>query len=315
MKERSKCSGLIVSILVLAIFSASGYQINLVYSQDEETPDFGGQKAPFTPLPEEDRDAPPPPSNATVVRDLPKSLFVRDNDTDTEPLAITNKTEMLEILPANATSAIAFVDKSLKNSTGQGLLPPEVLKDINASAKQGNASALGQNQNTSTILDIMDKENLTQKILPIISPSNKSATSSDLEEIEETQPGGASSNATAQEEQAGNKTTAVPGLENKTTSELNETGTQQNTREENGQSLSNQSEDLPRPTENLESKQALNETQIGENPPVNLTNNTLNEDNPPVSQSESSEDNPPVSQSDRSNDNNNDGNDNGNEDE
>ncbi len=148
------------------------------------------------------------------------------------------------------------------------------------------ASPLGQNQNTSTILDILDKENLTQKVLPIISPSNKSATSSDLEEIEEPQPAGAISNATTQEEQAGNKTTAVPGLENETTSELNETGM------ENGQPLSNQSEELPRPTENLKSQQALNETQIGGNPLINLTNNTLNEDNPPVSQSESSEDNP-----------------------
>ena len=130
MKTSSSSQIVIITLFVIAILTVNDYQIKFAFSQDEETPDFGGTKAPFAPLPENDRTPPPPPSNATQVNELPKNLFVEENDTDSEPLVIANKTELLEVLPANATNVIEFIDSSLKNSTGQGLLPAGVLNNV-----------------------------------------------------------------------------------------------------------------------------------------------------------------------------------------
>ena len=186
--------------------------MKVAFSQDGETPDFGGTKAPFTPLPEDDRSSPPPPSNATKVNELPKSLFVEENDTDSEPLVIANKTELLEVLPANATNAIEFIDSSLKNSTGQGLLPSGVLNNVTGAGNLNMSSGpTGEKRNITTILDFLNKENLTKEILPLISPTNKSVTSEDLEEMDEPQPSNVTENATTSEEQ--------PTSENATTSE------------------------------------------------------------------------------------------------
>ena len=196
----------------MVILTVTDYQIKFVFSQDVETPDFGGTKAPFTPLPENERSPPPPPSNATQVKELPKNLFVEENDTDTEPLVIANKTELLEVLPANATNVIEFIDTSLKNSTGQGLLPPGILNNVTDAGRLNMSSAPTEdNRNITTILDFLNKEDLTKEVLPLISPANKSATSEDLEEIEEPQPSNVSENATTSEEQ--------PASENATTSE------------------------------------------------------------------------------------------------
>ena len=75
----------------MVILTVNGYQMKFAFSQDEETPDFGGTKAPFNPLPEDERIPPPPPSNATQVNELPKNLFVEENDTDSEPLVLPIK--------------------------------------------------------------------------------------------------------------------------------------------------------------------------------------------------------------------------------
>lgn len=312
MKNRSRSVSLIVGFLFLALALASGFQVKFVFSQDEETPDFGGQKAPFTPLPEEERDAPPPPANATTVNELPKSLFVKDNDSDTEPLSITNKTELLEVLPANATKAIEFVDKSLKNSTGQGLLPPEVMKNLNESSQSVNASLLGQSQNGS-ILDILNKENLTDKVLPIISPTNKSATSSDLEEVEEPQPTKVSENATSGGEQGTNETTIAPEQTEANTTGIKENASeketllQQNLQDGGAKPLINKSTELLPPIKDL-GKQEVNNTQIEnkELPPTNLTvNDTQTGELPPTNlttasnTSDESEENPPASLTDK----------------
>ncbi|MDP9197312.1 MAG: hypothetical protein M3O24_01960, partial [Thermoproteota archaeon] len=179
----------IITIFAMVILTVNGYKMKFAFSQDEETPDFGGTKVPFSPLPENERSPPPPPSNATQVNELPKNLFVQENDTGSEPLSIANKTELLEILPPNATNAIEFIDSSLKNSTGQGLLPPGILNNV-TDAGQLNASSApaGEKQNITTILDFLNKENLTKEVLPLISPANKSSTSVDLEEMVEPQP-------------------------------------------------------------------------------------------------------------------------------
>ncbi len=224
MKTRSLNPFVIITLLAITILTVNGYQMKVAFSQDEETPDFGGTKAPFTPLPEDDRSPPPPPSNATKVNELPKSLFVEENDTDSEPLVIANKTELLEVLPANATNAIEFIDSSLKNSTGQGLLPAGVLNNVTGAGNLNMSSgATGEKRNITTILDFLNKENLTKEILPLISPTNKSVTSEDLEEMDQPQPSNVTENATTSEEQptTENATTSEeqPTTENATTSE------------------------------------------------------------------------------------------------
>jgi hypothetical protein len=212
MKTRSLNPFVIITLLAVTILTVNGYQMKVAFSQDEETPDFGGTKAPFTPLPEDDRSPPPPPSNATKVNELPKSLFVEENDTDSEPLVIANKTELLEVLPANATNAIEFIDSSLKNSTGQGLLPSGVLNNVTGAGNLNMSSGpTGEKRNITTILDFLNKENLTKEILPLISPTNKSVTSEDLEEMDEPQPSNVTEDVTTSEEQ--------PTSENATTSE------------------------------------------------------------------------------------------------
>src|SRR6476620_4072749 len=221
MKTRSLNPFVIITLLAITILTVNGYQMKFAFSQDEETPDFGGTKAPFTPLPEDDRNPPPPPSNATKVDELPKSLFVEENDTDSQPLVIANKTELLEVLPANATNIIEFIDSSLKNSTGQGLLPPGILSNVTEAGNLNmSSSPTEEKRNITTILDVLNKENLTKEVLPLISPANKSATSEDLEEAEEQPPTG---NATTSEEQppTGNATTSEeqPPTVNATTSE------------------------------------------------------------------------------------------------
>ena len=237
MKTRSLNPFVIITLLAITILTVNGYQMKFAFSQDEETPDFGGTKAPFTPLPEDDRSPPPPPSNATKVNELPKSLFVEENDTDSEPLVIANKTELLEVLPANATNAIEFIDSSLKNSTGQGLLPAGVLNNVTGAGNLNMSSGpTGEKRNITTILDFLNKENLTKEILPLISPANKSVTSEDLEEMDEPQPSNVTENATTSEEQptSENATTSEeqPTSENATTSEEQPTSENATTSEE-----------------------------------------------------------------------------------
>src|SRR6476620_1313219 len=237
MKTRSLNPFVIITVLAITILTVNGYQMKVAFSQDEETPDFGGTKAPFTPLPEDDRNPPPPPSNATKVNELPKSLFVEENDTDSEPLVIANKTELLEVLPANATNAIEFIDSSLKNSTGQGLLPAGVLNNVTGAGNLNMSSGpTGEKRNITTIFDFLNKENLTKEILPLISPANKSVTSEDLEEMDEPQPSNVTENATTSEEQptSENATTSEeqPTSENATTSEEQPTSENATTSEE-----------------------------------------------------------------------------------
>jgi len=235
MKTRILNPFVIITLLAITILTVSGYPMKFAFSQDEETPDFGGTKAPFTPLPENDRNPPPPPSNATLVNELPKNLFVEDNDTDSEPLGIANRTELLEILPANATNAIEFIDSSLKNSTGQGLLPQGILNNVTGAGNLNMSSApAGEKRNVTTILDFLNKENLTKEVLPLISPANKSVTSEDLEEMDEPQPSTTGENATTSEEQSDNETSlsTTPSSENTPpTQQENETNVEQSDNE------------------------------------------------------------------------------------
>ena len=308
-----RCENLMLSVLiVVAILFISGYQIKVAFSQDEETPNFGTEKAPFIPLPEKDRNPtqdeetpnfgtekapfiplpekdrnpPPPATNATIVKDLPKNMFVRDNDSDTEPLSITNRTEILEVLPANSTTAIDFVDKSLKNSTGQGLLPPSILSNISKAEKLENISKPSNgNQTSGTLLDILNQENLTQKVLPLIEPTNKSTTSADLEELDQPLPPNVPENVTTLEEEEENQTAPSSVNGNATAENENETS------QETAQPEVNQSAESPPAAKELGSQlpQIQNNTQNEgneEKPSKSLTKNQQSEDNeekPPIS--------------------------------
>ncbi|MDP9211060.1 MAG: hypothetical protein M3N27_03595, partial [Thermoproteota archaeon] len=118
---------------------------------DVEVPEFENQTATFVPPPEGDREAPPVPSDAIKGADLPDE--VPPTDSDSQPLSVSNRTELLEVLPANSTKIIEHVDQDLKNSTGEGLLPPAILDKIISGEGQGN---------NDTILDISTPEELDE---------------------------------------------------------------------------------------------------------------------------------------------------------
>jgi hypothetical protein len=117
---------------------------------DVEIPKFANRTATFVPPPEDEREAPPVPANATKVDELPDEMPPKDPDS--VPLSITNRTEILEVLPANSTKIIEHVNDDLKNSTGEGLLPPAILDKIISGEGQGN----------DTILDISSPEELDE---------------------------------------------------------------------------------------------------------------------------------------------------------
>jgi hypothetical protein len=117
---------------------------------DTEIPPFENQNATFTPPPVGEREAPPVPANAIKGDDLPNETLTKDPDS--EPLSVSNRTELLEILPSNSTKIIEHVNEDLKNSTGEGLLPPAILEKIISGEGKGN----------DTILDISTPEELDE---------------------------------------------------------------------------------------------------------------------------------------------------------
>ena len=142
MNLRNSFVGVLLLLLASALLAITPFQFQGIFGQEEiedETPTFDGQNATFVPS-EEERNPPPPPSNATTADELPNESLVQDPDSD--PLSITNRTEILEILPANATSIISSLDEKLKNDTGVGLAPSEVIEKITSEEPQGNESII-----------------------------------------------------------------------------------------------------------------------------------------------------------------------------
>jgi hypothetical protein len=147
---------------------------------DAEIPSFENQNATFVPPPEGDREAPPIPADAVKGADLPKETPPKDSDS--QPLSVSNRTELLEVLPANSTKIIEHVDQDLKNSTGEGLLPPAILDKIIS----------GEGQNNDTILDISTPQELDE-----IKNFSDSTTNQTTEEaIDEGEPIANNTNAT-----------------------------------------------------------------------------------------------------------------------
>ncbi len=150
---------------------------------DVEIPKFENRTATFVPPPEDEREAPPVPANATNVDELPDEM--PPTDPDSVPLSITNRTEILEVLPANSTKIIERVNDDLKNSTGEGLLPPAILERILSGEGQGN----------DTILDISTPEELDE--IRNFSESTTNLTTEDA--LDEGEPISNITNATAAE--------------------------------------------------------------------------------------------------------------------
>ena len=117
-----------------------GQGANKTNATETERPTADGLKAGFVPDSEDGAAPPPPPANAITVDKLPKENPVKDPDSDA--LSITNRTEILQILPANSSKIIKHVDEDLKNSTGVGLAPSDVLEKITSEKSNDNKSIL-----------------------------------------------------------------------------------------------------------------------------------------------------------------------------
>ncbi|MGB7706539.1 MAG: hypothetical protein WBL64_04500 [Nitrososphaeraceae archaeon] len=132
---------LLASVLFIVVPTQTqvifGQGANTTNTTDSETPAFDGQTPGFTPKSEDGAAPPPPPADATTVADLPKETLVKDPDSDA--LSIGNRTEILEVLPANSTKIIKFVDDDLKNSTGVGLAPIDVLEKLTSNANDNKS--------------------------------------------------------------------------------------------------------------------------------------------------------------------------------
>ena len=132
-------------LLASALFIVIPTQSQVIFGQganttnitDSETPAFDGQTPGFTPKSEDGAAPPPPPADATTVAELPKETLVKDPDSDA--LSIGNRTEILEVLPANSTKIIKFVDEDLKNSTGVGLAPTDVLEKLTSNTNDNKS--------------------------------------------------------------------------------------------------------------------------------------------------------------------------------
>jgi hypothetical protein len=168
---------------------------------DTEIPPFENQNATFTPPPEGEREAPPVPANAIKGEDLPNETLTKDPDS--EPLSVSNRTELLEVLPSNSTKIIEHVNEDLKNSTGEGLLPPAILDKIISGEGQGN----------DTILDISTPEELDE----IKNFSEVTTNQTTEEAMEEGEPISNATNATgtetSSEEQDGEEEQAQAAVE------------------------------------------------------------------------------------------------------
>jgi hypothetical protein len=117
-----------------------GQGANTTNTTNTERPTADGLNPAFVPDSEDGAAPPPPPANAITVDKLPKENPVKDPDSDS--LSITNRTEILQILPANSTKIVKHVDEDLKNSTGVGLAPSDVLEKITSEKSNDNKSIL-----------------------------------------------------------------------------------------------------------------------------------------------------------------------------
>jgi hypothetical protein len=169
----------IIHILMIALLGSTGLSYVSVLGQAEnEVPSFEGVNPGFTPPPESERTPPPPPSDALTVSELPKPTIERENETDVDPLSVTNRTEILEILPLNSTNIVKFIDEDLKNSTGVGLAPSSVLENITLAQEVENG-----NLSNTTILDVLGPQEI-EEVTNMTPTTTESGEPLDLDEVD-----------------------------------------------------------------------------------------------------------------------------------
>ena len=164
---------------MIALLGSIGLSYVSVFGQAEnEVPSFEGVNPGFTPPPESERTPPPPPSDALTVSELPKLPIERENETDVDPLSITNRTEILEILPLNSTNIVKFIDEDLKNSTGVGLAPSSVLENITLAqeGEDGNLSNI-------TIFDVLGPQEI-EEVTNMTPTTTEGGEPLDLDEVD-----------------------------------------------------------------------------------------------------------------------------------
>jgi hypothetical protein len=169
----------IIHILMIALLSSTSLGYVSVSGQAEnEVPSFEGVNPGFTPPPESERTPPPPPSDALTVSELPKPSIERENETDVDPLSVTNRTEILEILPLNSTNIVKFIDEDLKNSTGVGLAPSSVLENITLAQEGENG-----NLSNTTILDVLGPQEI-EEVTNMTPTTTEGGEPLDLDEVD-----------------------------------------------------------------------------------------------------------------------------------
>ena len=169
----------IVYGVLIALLGSTGLSYISVLGQTEnEVPSFEGVNPGFTPPPESDRTPPPPPSDALTVSELPKTAIERENETDVDPLSVTNRTEILEILPLNSTKIVKFIDEDLKNSTGVGLAPSSVLENITLAQESKNG-----NLSNTTILDVLGPQEIAE-VTNMTPTTTEGGEPMDLDEVD-----------------------------------------------------------------------------------------------------------------------------------
>ncbi len=165
-----------------------GQGANTTNATDIERPTADGLKPGFVPDSEDGAAPPPPPANAITVDKLPKENPVKDPDSDS--LSITNRTEILQILPANSSKIIKHVDEDLKNTTGVGLAPRVVLDKLTS-----------ESNDNKSILQLASPEDIKK----IVSEDSAIANATGGQE-EEDEP---VTNATSEKAQAGGEANAT----------------------------------------------------------------------------------------------------------
>jgi len=148
------------------VFGQGANTTNTTNATEAERPTADGLKPGFAPDSEDGAAPPPPPANAITVDKLPKENPVKDPDSDS--LSITNRTEILQILPANSSKIIKHVDEDLKNTTGVGLAPSDVLEKITSEKSNDNKSLQAQDLKRMNLLQMQPPKRLRQeeKLMP-----------------------------------------------------------------------------------------------------------------------------------------------------
>ena len=259
-------------LLASALFIVVPTQSQVIFGQgantnttDSETPEFDGQAPGFTPKSEDGAAPPPPPADATKVADLPKETLVKDPDSDA--LSIGNRTEILEVLPANSSKIIKFVDEDLKNSTGVGLAPTDVLEKLTSNAND-NKSILS----LATPEEVKEIESVVVNTTSAPSEEDDEVPVANATSEDEEQAAAEEENANATSANATDVTGGQTGNEEDQTAAEEENANATNATDATGDEQESTGDQEEQQADTGEEKQA----QTGEEPPLSRITNATN---------------------------------------